>query len=173
MTHSFEFPFCDGIRWLSVDDLILLNQNLIEQISPSETSGTLNRSLLESAQARPAQHQYYEQRSDIIWLTAILLIGICENHPFHNANKRTAFAAARMMLFINGYIFDPTNDEVISVMREIAIGEDVAFRDPEMLSSWIADNTRPADLGELPIERAQEFFDRHVAPPMKCRESSA
>ncbi|MGG3905230.1 type II toxin-antitoxin system death-on-curing family toxin [Geobacillus stearothermophilus] len=35
---------------------------------------------------------------------AALYASLCQNHPFHNANKRTGFAAMKQFLWLNGYL---------------------------------------------------------------------
>ncbi|MEQ4541154.1 MAG: type II toxin-antitoxin system death-on-curing family toxin [Billgrantia sp.] len=149
--------YCDGIRWLSVDDLVKLNQQLIERYTPSEKAGVFNLGLLESAHMRPAEWAYRAQSRDMACIAAMAMIAICLNHPFHNANKRTAFAAGRMLMLMNGYHFDPPGVEVLEVMVEIAKGEDPTFRDPTYLGSWVADHATRAPLDDLPLETAYEY----------------
>lgn len=71
------------IRYLSVQDLIGLNDTLINCTTPGELSGVLNNGGLESAQRRPSQVRYYEQTTDLLRLGAVLFTALIWNHPFH------------------------------------------------------------------------------------------
>lgn len=86
------------IRYLSVSDLTELNQILIQHYTPEEPIGVLKPNELVSAQQRPAQFRAYDQTNDIFILAGALFEGLIRNHPFLNANKRTAFAANRAFL---------------------------------------------------------------------------
>ncbi|WP_366635592.1 type II toxin-antitoxin system death-on-curing family toxin [Aquisalimonas sp.] len=88
----------EGIRWLDCDDLVMINQVVIRQYTPQETTGVMDQGSLESAQQAPAITRHYEQTEDMFLLAAILISRIIQNHPFHNGNKRTAYAAGRMLL---------------------------------------------------------------------------
>lgn len=44
-------------------------------------------------------------------LAAMLLLGIVQNHPFEQGNKRTALLAALIFLELNGYRFE-IDDEI-------------------------------------------------------------
>ncbi len=45
----------------------------------------------------------YGQSKFIVSKAAVLLINLIKKHPFHNANKRTAFLAAYVFFKLNGY----------------------------------------------------------------------
>jgi len=77
-------------------------------------------------------------------LGSVLFTGLVWNHPFHNANKRTAFAACRLFLLLNGARFDPPEDELVDVARELA----QRMYDEAQIASWISWYTRPVDCTE-------------------------
>lgn len=140
-----EVDLLEGsIRYLSVEDLIKINRDLIELHTPDEQSGVHNQGGLESAQQRPASHRYYAQTTDLLFLGAVLFTGIIHNHPFFNANKRTAFTACRMFLLLNGALFDPPLEEVIEISVSVAENE----IDDDQVASWISWHTRPTDCAE-------------------------
>ncbi|HEX5038461.1 MAG TPA: type II toxin-antitoxin system death-on-curing family toxin [bacterium] len=67
--------------------------------------GVRDEHLLESALSR--QHTGFgdqEKYSDVRQVGASLLFGICNDHPFHNGNKRTALVSTLAFLAQNGYI---------------------------------------------------------------------
>lgn len=94
--NSFE-AIPDNIRYLSIEELMTINSFLIEAQTPSEPTIVLKENELASSQNRSAQFSYYNDTEDMFKLAASLIESLILNHPFANANKRTAFMA--------GYIF--------------------------------------------------------------------
>jgi death-on-curing protein len=89
-----------------------------------------DRGLLESALARPRNAFAYGEE-DIVVLAVTLMAGISRVHAFEQGNKRTAFAAMRLFLRINGYdtAFDDSvswADEMISLIEHRSTEEDFA-----------------------------------------------
>lgn len=68
---------------------------------------------LEAALARPLHKITYSEPS-IFDLAAAYLHGIVRNHPYVDGNKRTGFIAAFTFLYINGYLIDAEQSEVVS-----------------------------------------------------------
>ncbi|EPG2644304.1 type II toxin-antitoxin system death-on-curing family toxin, partial [Providencia stuartii] len=95
--------FVEGINYLSIDDLININRTLIELQTPNEPIKVLNFNNLSSSQSRPSLVKYYEQTDDMFVLAAVLIESLIQNHPFANANKRTAMMAGCIFLLLNGY----------------------------------------------------------------------
>jgi death on curing protein len=84
--------------------------------------------LLDSALARPKNFYAFGQ-DDVGALAVAVLNGIARAHAFEQGNKRTAFAAMRLFLRINGYdtAFDDTAswaDEVIALVQHRITEED-------------------------------------------------
>lgn len=50
---------CEGIRYLTVDALIFINQQLIRLQTPNEMIGVLKPNELSSSQQRPSQIRFY------------------------------------------------------------------------------------------------------------------
>ena len=48
---------------------------------------------------------------------------ICQNHPFIDGNKRTALAAALVFLDLNGIEIDDPEEQLYSLMMEVADGQ--------------------------------------------------
>ena len=89
-------------RWLSRQDIQDLQAIAIERDGGLK-GGLLKPDLLESALARPQNEYAYSGEGDIFVLAAIYAEGIAQNHAFADANKRTAFLAAAMLLLDNGF----------------------------------------------------------------------
>lgn len=69
-----EFGYhLDGVNYLSLDDIIYINEVLIKAQTPDEPIQALNQSNLESSQARPGVIRYYEQTENIFRLSSVLI----------------------------------------------------------------------------------------------------
>ena len=83
--------------------------------------------------ARPQNLAAYGD-PDIAHLAAAYATGISRNHPFLDANKRTAIIAVELFLELNGYRFTRTDMECFEIMPRVASGE---MTEDEM-AIWIA-----------------------------------
>jgi death on curing protein len=107
--------------YLSEKDIVKLNVIQIKRYSPKETIGIIDKSALSMAVNQPKQHVFWRDLyPDVFSETAVLLINLIKKHPFHNANKRTAFLAAYVFLKINGFSLTMGNQEVIEFVVKIA-----------------------------------------------------
>jgi death-on-curing protein len=95
--------------------------------------GIRDENLLESAMTRP-QHLAAYENPDVAQLAAAYGVGISRNHPFFDANKRTAIIAVELFLELNGYHLVRTNEDCLAIMPRIASGE-VSEDD---MATWIA-----------------------------------
>jgi death-on-curing protein len=86
--------------WLTDSQVIEINQRLVAETG--EPHFLRDADLLSSALARPKNRWFYDDY-DIVNLAGSLLLGIGQNHPFEQGNKRTALAAAAVFLSLNGY----------------------------------------------------------------------
>jgi death-on-curing protein len=84
--------------------------------------GVKHEGLLESAIIRPQQMQAYGE-PNLCDLAAAYGYGIVRNHPFNDANKRTAFILASMFIQLNGWCFRADKAESVLVMYRLATGE--------------------------------------------------
>lgn len=108
------------IKWLSESDIALLNESLIDAQTPMEPVGVLNYSGLSSAQHRAMQYQSYAYADDIFILGAVFSEALVQNHPFFNANKRTAAAAVMVFLLINGVRLTAPWQQVVDMFEGLA-----------------------------------------------------
>lgn len=93
-------------RYLSVQEVIAINVAMIQRYSPGEHIGVKEPRLLESAVHRPQSSVFGEEAYPTIFEKAAALFeSLGQNHPFHNANKRTAFTALVIFLRYNGQHF--------------------------------------------------------------------
>ena len=115
------------MSWLWVDKAAL---QLLHDESLAEHGGRpglRDAGLLESALARPVNLAAYET-PDFAALAASYAVGLAKNHPFVDGNKRVAFLAVGLFLYLNGYRLQCTQAEATLAILGIAsgeIGEDV------------------------------------------------
>ena len=99
-------------RFLSVEEVIAINLAMIQKYSPDEQIGVKDQGLLESAVHRPKQSAFGEDAYPTLFdKAAALFSSLGQNHPFHNANKRTAFTAMVIFLKYNHYQFQMDTTE--------------------------------------------------------------
>jgi death on curing protein len=85
-------------------------------------AGIRDQGMLESALARSRQKETYGG-PDLFELAAAYLFGIAKNHPFVDGNKRTAFAAADLFLYFNGFSIEADQQDVIQLVLMVAASE--------------------------------------------------
>ncbi|EFQ6907320.1 type II toxin-antitoxin system death-on-curing family toxin [Escherichia coli] len=135
----------EGVHYLSVDDLTEINRLLIELQTPDEPVGVLSVDNLSSSQSRPGMVRWYEQTDDMFVLASVLIESLIQNHPFANANKRTAMMAGYVFLLLNGYELTAPGDEVV----EMAEGLACKTYTREELEDWLCFWSRGYDARQL------------------------
>jgi death-on-curing protein len=105
-------------NWLRALDAIDICRDVVE--ATGEPYLLLNAAQLESAIGRPVNHWHYGE-DDMVTLAAMLLLGIGQNHPFEQGNKRTAFLAAGIFLELNGYRFEVDDSDFLGELIVEAI----------------------------------------------------
>jgi death on curing protein len=116
--------------YLGVDDVIGIHADVMGYTDATAAGQLRDEHALESALARPLSHAHYSG-ADIAQQAAVLAHGIAESQLFVDGNKRTALAAMRTFLKINGYGVRASQAERASWILDFADGrtvEDVASR---------------------------------------------
>ncbi|WP_294843529.1 type II toxin-antitoxin system death-on-curing family toxin [uncultured Gilliamella sp.] len=145
----------EGINFLSIDDLKLINSLLIKLQTPKEPIYIRDENALGSSQARPNICRYYEQNEDIFRLTAVLIESLIENHPFANANKRTAMFAGYLFLLLNGQELKAPDAEVV----EMAVGIATKKYNVDELEDWLFNWSHEFDSRSLCIRNVHSIED--------------
>lgn len=147
--------FVDGINYLSVEDIISINKFLIETQTPKEQISVINDNLLRSAQARPSMTKFYDQTDDVFYLCSRLIESLIKNHPFANANKRTAMTSGTIFLLINGYQLISSNEEFIEMGEGIALDK----YNLEDIENWLCYRSESFDARKLcmPFDKLISF----------------
>jgi death-on-curing protein len=72
----------------------------------------------------------------IVRKSGYLLFNVVNLHPFLDGNKRTAFEVTKDFLNLNGWKFEPEEDDALATLISISRGES----DVDTTESWIARN---------------------------------
>ncbi|MEE4915774.1 type II toxin-antitoxin system death-on-curing family toxin [Pseudomonas alliivorans] len=152
-------PRCKGLLYLSCDDLKVINERLIKMKTPGEMSGVFDQASLEMAQQSVSQYRYYRQTEDVITLASVLFESLARNHPFFNANKRTAVVAASVFMLMNGYELTAPGDDLVEIAVAVVTGEVTR----EILEDFLYHWHRPIDeLEGLGNESMRRLIDRMI-----------
>ena len=105
--------------WIEEDLVLAIHDRQLAEHGGAD--GVRDISLLRSALARP-QNQLAYLSSDIVELAAKYMVGIVQNHPFVDGNKRTGFVVGVLFLELNGYRFNASEEAAAQVVLDVAAG---------------------------------------------------
>jgi death-on-curing protein len=108
--------------WIWVELAVAIAAHDEQLAEHGGASGLRDRSMLESAMARPLNLVAYGE-PDAADLAAAYAFGIARNHPFVDGNKRTALVVSETFLALNGYRLTCGNVEVVVTFLALAAGE--------------------------------------------------
>ncbi|HUR25975.1 MAG TPA: type II toxin-antitoxin system death-on-curing family toxin [Candidatus Thermoplasmatota archaeon] len=104
-----EFP--------TVEEVLALHDQILE--ATGGTPGVLVRGGIESAIER-CKWGPFLRPARLSSRAALLLRGICQDHPLADGNKRTGYGATHAFLLRNGFELEATADEVVAFMLQVA-----------------------------------------------------
>ncbi len=107
-------------KWISKSALLLLHGESLAEHGGG--TGLRDEGLLDSALSRPVNLANYGQ-PDIAELAASYAVGLAKNHPFVDGNKRAAFLAVGMFLYLNGYRLKADQAQATLVVLGVAAGD--------------------------------------------------
>jgi len=107
----------DEIDYVSYPEAVFIHIKLMRLFGETRF-GVADRSLVESALARPQQAARYEG-ADLIRQAATLCFGLIKNHPWVGGNKRTASAITEGFLSHNEIAVVATNEEVVEMVLAV------------------------------------------------------
>lgn len=122
-------------RWVSKQALLLLhNESLSEH---GGGAGMCDEGLLDSALARPLNLAAYGE-PDLAALAASYGLGLAKNHAFVDGNKRAAFLAVGLFLYLNGYRLDATQADATLIVMGLAAGD----IDEAAFAAWLRQHAK-------------------------------
>ncbi len=122
--------------WLSAADVLALHDEALAEFGG--LSGMRDAGLLESAVAPPRNLIAYGDSPSLFACAASYCVGLARNHPFLDGNKRTAFLTAAVFLDLNGYLIEPSEQEVVETIVGVAQHE----IDEAAAAQWLKRNSR-------------------------------
>jgi len=96
--------------------------------------------LLDSALMRPKNILAYadaDNPPDAAALAASYGVGLAKNHPFVDGNKRAAFLAVGLFLYLNGLRLQATQTDATLTMLAVAAGDITE----EAFAAWLREHT--------------------------------
>ena len=117
---------------LTKEQIIMLHEAIYERYGGS--CGVLNEGMLDSALQAPFQtfggEELFPDTKDKIMRLAY---GLIKNHSFRDGNKRIGALVLLVLLELNGWHVDATNEEFADIVMGIAASE----KDEEDLKQWV------------------------------------
>lgn len=111
-------------RWITKSSLLLLHGESLATHGGSV--GLRDESLLDSALARPLNVVAYASAGDapdVAMLAASYATGLAKNHPFVDGNKRAAFLATGLFLYLNGFRLNASQADATLTVLGLAAGD--------------------------------------------------
>lgn len=121
-------------RWISRSSLLLLHGESLATHGGS--AGLRDEGLLDSALARPLNVLAYARDDvapDVATLAASYATGLAKNHPFVDGNKRAAFLATGLFLYLNGFRLNASQADATLTVLGLAAGD----VNEEEFAAWI------------------------------------
>lgn len=107
-------------RWINKGALILLHDESLAE--HGGRAGLRDEGLLDSALNKPLNLLAYDE-PDFADLAASYASGLAKNHPFVDGNKRAAFLAVGMFLYLNGYRLQAEQADATLTVLGLAAGD--------------------------------------------------
>jgi death-on-curing protein len=128
-------------RYLTVAEVIELHDRIMERTG-ARPEALRDEGLLESALMRAQTAAYYEE-ADLVTRAVLMAIGISQNQPFVDGNKRAAFVTLDVFLRINGLEFEGDPIELAMQIERIAEEPERRTETTGELTRWLGKRITP------------------------------
>ena len=108
-------------KWLLPEAVVAMHEIVLAEHGGS--AGIRDVGLMDSALARPVNKFHDQPESALFDLAAAYSFGLAMNHPFVDANKRTALLAGLVFLSLNGVDFNAPEAETVVTFEALAAGD--------------------------------------------------
>lgn len=129
------------IIYLTVEEIMHIHIRVMSSMgwndAPLRSEGELA-----SAAARP-QHAAYYGGADLAYQAVTLCVGISQNQPFVDGNKRTAMAAMRVFLQMNGYAIVAEPLSIALHIEAVADRHGTLDDAIDEFAAWIREHLKP------------------------------
>lgn len=123
-------------NWVAKRALLLLHDESLAE--HGGLPGLRDEGLLDSALARPLNLAAYG-KPDLCELAAAYCVGLAKNHAFVDGNKRAAFLAMGLFLYVNGHRLVASQAEATLTVLAVASSE----WGEATLAAWLRTHTTP------------------------------
>jgi death-on-curing protein len=123
-------------QWIDLRDVLAMHDRLLAV--HGGRPGLRDKGLLESALARPRQHQAYSSSAGIVEMAALYTASIVANHPFIDGNKRTGFVVGVLFLELNGFAFKASEEDATQAVISLSAGS----LDETGYATWLRANSK-------------------------------
>ena len=126
--------------YLTVAEVVVIHDEIMVRTGyPPE--GLRDEGLLESALMRAQAAAYYEG-ADLIRQAVLMAIGISQNQPFVDGNKRAVFGVLDVFLRINGQMFNGDALELARQFEQLAEPDHDRSAATDRLAAWLNDRVQ-------------------------------
>ena len=129
------------IRYLSVPEVLAIHAAIMRAMDWSPAP-LRSEDLLESAVMK-AQAAAYYGHADLAMQAVTLAVGISQNQPFLDGNKRTAYVAMRAFLGQNGWQIDAAPLDIAQHLIAVAEREGSLDEATESFAAWLRERLVP------------------------------
>ena len=131
----------EAVIYLTVPEVIEIHAQMMESMD-TNPAPLRSEDLLQSAVMRPQAVAYYGG-ADLVEQAANLAIGISQNQPFLDGNKRTAFVAMLTFLDINGFEIRAGSVDVARQLVAVAEREGSLEDATSAFAMWLRERVQP------------------------------
>lgn len=128
-------------HYLTVAEVIELHDRIMERTGV-RPEALRDEGLLESALMRAQTAAYYEE-ADLVTQAVLMAVGISQNQPFVDGNKRAAFVTLDILLRINGLEFRGEPIELAKQIERIAEEPERRNETTTALTHWLRERVGP------------------------------
>jgi death on curing protein len=124
-------------RWISKRAVLAMHNEQLAEHGGSD--GIRDKTLLDSALAKPLNVFAYAYEPDVFRLSASYAFGIARNHAFVDGNKRTALVVSLTFLDRNGWDIVAPKEDVYFTFLHLADGT----LSEDELTTWLTKHAIP------------------------------
>jgi death-on-curing protein len=128
-------------RYLTVAEVVELHDRIMERTG-ARPEALRDEGLLESAMMRAQTAAYYEE-ADLVTQAVLMAVGISQNQPFVDGNKRAAFVTLDVFLRINGLEFRGAPLDLAMQIEQIAEDPERRAEATIDLVQWLRERVSP------------------------------
>jgi death on curing protein len=128
-----------AVRYLTVAEVIVIHDEVMRRTG-YRPEGLRDEGLLESALMRGQAAAYYEN-ADLVRQAVVMAVGISQNQPFVDGNKRAALAVLDVFLRVNGHMLNAPPLEIARRLESMTKPDQDRSDAIEHLVEWVREHT--------------------------------